>query len=110
MALIAHGLHILRAIKVFITWGSTWRFAWAYSARHEVPAEKPDYERLIRDWEDHYRRARRTGVNCFVEKPRYYAGEIIYIAWAGAPGALYKWQGLQGYIRCPDARVMEQRG
>lgn len=103
-------LHLAAALKIWITWGSSWRFAWAYSAGNaDIPDERPDYERLVREWEDHYRRVRRVGVHCFVEIPGFYAGEIIHIAWSGMPGGLFKWQGSRGYVRCPDARTLESR-
>lgn len=66
---------------------------------------KPDYVRLVNEWQQE-RHKNRGDIFAFAAKPAYFTGLLLYIAPPGAPGAMFRWQGTQGYVRLPNAPGM----
>lgn len=71
-------------------------------AKRKPPEVKPDYVRLVNDWQQE-RNKNRGDIFAFATKPAYFTGLLLSIAPPGAPGAMFRWQGTQGYVRLPNA-------
>lgn len=72
-------------------------------ARRKLPEVKPDYARLVNDWQQE-RAKIKADIFAFPSKPTYFTGLLLYIAPPAAPGAMYRWQGAQGYIKLPEVK------